>query len=166
MKWQTFAFAAALLAALGASAPARSAPATFAPLYAATDWINGRVTAPDLAGHVVVVDIFTVDCGNCQNVVPALRSLYTKDRSRGLRVVGIHAPETPEERSRHYVEESLARQGIVWPVAVDNDFTLWRAYDANVWSTQLFFDSTGRLRKVIVGDSQDDAVRATVESLL
>ena len=166
MKWQSVALAAGVFAGLGASAPARSAPATFAPLYSATDWINGRVTPTDLAGRVVVVDIFTVDCSNCQNVVPALRSLYTKDRSRGLRVVGIHAPETPEERSRHYVEQSLARQGIVWPVAIDNDFALWRAYDANVWPTQLFFDRSGRLRKVIIGDSQDDAVRATVESLL
>jgi thiol-disulfide isomerase/thioredoxin len=166
MKWQTFALAAGLSAGFGASAPARATPATFAPLYAATDWMNGRVTPPDLAGHVVVIDIFTVDCSNCQNVVPALRSLYAKDRSRGLRVVGIHAPETPEERSRQYVEQSLARQGIVWPVAIDNDFALWRAYDANVWPTQLFFDRSGRLRKVIIGDSQDAAVRATVESLL
>ena len=108
MKWQSFALAAGIFAELGASTPARSALATFAPL-------NGRVTPTDLAGHVVVVDIFTVDCSNCQNVVPALRSLYAKDRSRGLRVVGIHAPETPEEPSRHYVEQSLARQGIVWP---------------------------------------------------
>ena len=54
----------------------------------------------------------------------------------------------------------------MWPVAIDNDFALWRTYDISVWPTQLFFDRNGKLRKVIVGDSQDDAVRATVESLL
>ncbi|MGB8796708.1 MAG: hypothetical protein WCC70_04045, partial [Candidatus Aquilonibacter sp.] len=56
--------------------------------------------------------------------------------------------------------------GIVWPVAVDNGFSLWDAYGVNAWPTQLFFDRHGRLRKVIVGDSQDDQVRATAEALL
>jgi peroxiredoxin len=152
--------------ASAASLPARPAQATLGPLYSADQWIDARVTAPDLAGHVVVLDIFTVDCSNCQNVVPNLRSLYAKDRSRGLRIIGIHAPETPAERGRPYVEQSLARQGVVWPVAIDNDFALWKAYGADAWPTQLFFDRQGRLRKVIVGDSQDDQVRATVESLL
>lgn len=131
-----------------------------------TDWINGRVDASGLTGKVVVLDVFTVDCGNCQNVVPTLRRLYAQDRQRGLRVVGIHAPETPPERSRAYVEASLARQGIVWPVAIDNDFALWRAYGVQAWPTELFFDRRGQLRKVIVGDLQDQAVAATVESLL
>jgi thiol-disulfide isomerase/thioredoxin len=129
-------------------------------------WINGRVSASDLQGKVVVLDVFTVDCYNCQNVVPTLRSLYSKDRARGLRVIGIHAPETPAERSRPYVEQSLTRQGIVWPVVIDNDFALWHAYDVQAWPTQLFFDRHGELRKVIVGDSQDGEVRAEVESLL
>jgi thiol-disulfide isomerase/thioredoxin len=129
-------------------------------------WINGRVSASDLQGKVVVLDVFTVDCYNCQNVVPTLRSLYSKDRARGLRVIGIHAPETPAERSRPYVEQSLTRQGIVWPVVIDNDFALWHAYNVQAWPTQLFFDRHGELRKVIVGDSQDGEVRAEVESLL
>jgi thiol-disulfide isomerase/thioredoxin len=156
----------ALVASLVANLPAGAAQAPLAALYSATDWINGRVNAGSLAGRVVVVDIFTVDCSNCQNVVPVLRELYAKDRPRGLSVVGIHAPETPAERSRPYVVQSLAQQGIVWPVAIDNNFALWRAYNVNAWPTELFFDRQGRLRKTIVGDSQDDEVRATVTSLL
>ena len=81
-------------------------------------------------------------------------------------MIGIHAPETPAERSRPYVEQSLTRQGIVWPVVIDNDFALWHAYNVQAWPTQLFFDRHGELRKVIVGDSQDGEVRAEVESLL
>jgi thiol-disulfide isomerase/thioredoxin len=156
----------ALVASLVATLPAGAAQAPFAALYSATDWINGRANTASLAGRVVVVDIFTVDCSNCQNVVPVLRELYAKDRTRGLSVVGIHAPETPAERSRPYVVQSLAQQGIVWPVAIDNNFALWRAYNVNAWPTELFFDRQGRLRKTIVGDSQDDEVRATVASLL
>jgi thiol-disulfide isomerase/thioredoxin len=135
-------------------------------LDTANDWLNGRAASAQLNGKVVVLDVFTVDCINCQNVVPALRSLYAADRSRGLRVIGIHAPETPAERSRAYVAASLARQAIVWPVAIDNAFALWHAYGVQAWPTELFFDRQGKLRRTIVGDSQDDDVRATVESLL
>jgi len=156
---------AGVVVTLVAAAGSGSAPA-LSRLNGAADWINGRVRAQDLAGYVVVVDVFTVDCSNCQNVVPTLRSLYAKDRVRGLRIVGVHSPETPAERSRAYVEQSLSRQGIGWPVAIDDDFSLWRAFGVQAWPTELFFDRRGELRKIVVGDSQDDAVRATVESLL
>lgn len=155
-----------MIAGVPANLPAQIPATPLSRLDRAADWINGRTTAADLTGKVVVLDVFTVDCSNCQNVVPTLRSLYSKDRSRGLRVVGIHAPETPAERSRGYVAQSLARQGIVWPIAIDNDFELWRAYNVAAWPTELFFDRSGELRKVIVGDSQDKDVRMTVESLL
>jgi len=140
--------------------------ATLSPVLSASNWIGGRAVAPDLAGKVVVLDVFTVDCYNCQNVVPTLRDLYAADRSRGLAIVGIHAPETPAERGRAYVTQNLQRQGIVWPVAVDNAFALWNAYGVTAWPTQLFFDRRGRWRKTIVGDSQDADVRSTVEALL
>lgn len=161
--------AVALAAVCGACVSSRGdaqAGAGLAPVLSAADWINGRPAASELNGKVVVLDVFTVDCYNCQNVVPALRKLYALDRGQGLEVVGIHAPETPAERQRDYVTDSLERQGIVWPVAVDNGFALWKAYGVDAWPTQLFFDRHGRLRKTIVGDSQDDAVRSTVESLL
>jgi thiol-disulfide isomerase/thioredoxin len=166
MKWFLALLAGGIVAAGAAGLPAPAVTASLSHLDGASNWINGRVVASDLAGKVVVLDVFTVDCSNCQNVVPTLRRLYEKDRARGLKIIGIHAPETPAERSRAYVEESLARQGIVWPVALDNDFTLWRSYGVAAWPTQLFFDQRGRLRKIIVGDSQDGDVRATVESLL
>jgi thiol-disulfide isomerase/thioredoxin len=162
VKWMVLAPAAGLAAAL----PASAAQASLAPLNSASAWINGSVTSSSLAGRVVIVDVFTVDCSNCQNVVPTLRELYAKDRARGLSIVGVHSPETPAERSRPYVEQSLVRQRVAWPVAIDNDYALWRAFGVSAWPTELFFDRRGRLRKVIVGDMQDDEVRATVASLL
>jgi thiol-disulfide isomerase/thioredoxin len=166
MRW-TFLVLAGALAVGGLTHDVGAASvAPLTRLDGAQDWLNGGTTSADLKGDVVVVDVFTVDCYNCQNVVPTLRSLYAVDRARGLRVIGIHAPETPAERSRTYVAQSLTRQGIVWPVAIDNDFALWHAYDVDAWPTELFFDRHGVLRDVIVGDSQDRAVRATVESLL
>lgn len=142
------------------------ATASLAPVLAAHDWLNGRATSAALAGKVVVLDVFTVDCYNCQNVVPELRTLFAQDRDRGLAIVGIHAPETPEERERSYVAQSLARQGIVWPVAIDNAFSLWNDYGVSAWPTQLIFDRHGRLRETVVGDSQDAVVQSVVSALL
>lgn len=142
------------------------AATTLQPVYAATDWIGARIHAAQLAGKVVILDFFTVDCYNCRNVVPTLRSLYTSDRNKGFAIVGIHTPETPPEKERSYVTQSLRQEGIVWPVAVDNAFSLWDAYQVNAWPTQLFFDRHGTLRKVIIGDSQDDAVRSETQALL
>ena len=163
MKITQSAIAAAVLFLLGAAAPS---PTALSPVLAASQWAGARPTPHQFQGKVTIVDVFTVDCYNCQNVVPVLRTLYSSDRSRGLEVVGIHAPETPAERQRTYVTQSLQRQGIVWPVAVDNGFALWNVYGVAAWPTQLFFDRHGHLRKTIVGDSQDADVRSTVERLL
>ena len=154
--------AAILLAAAPGPRPAQDLSA----VWAARDWFNGPETSRAASGRVVVVDVFTVDCVNCRNVIPTLRSLYRADHAHGLEIVGVHSPETPAEKQRGYVAENLRTQGIVWPVAVDNDFALWNAYGVDAWPTQLFFDRHGHLRKIIVGDSQDDAVRATVRELL
>ncbi len=160
-RWSTTLVTAIFLLA----APASAAP-TLQPVLAAADWYNGRPDALGLRGKVVVLDVFTVDCINCRNVVPTLRELYRQDRSRGLAVIGIHAPETSAEKQPEYVMEKLRSQGIVWPVAVDNAFSLWNAYGVDAWPTQLFYDRHGHLRKIVVGDSQDDLVRSTVESLI
>lgn len=162
MKRPVFALAC-LLIFTGAAGQAST---SLQPVLSAHDWLNGRATPAALAGKVVVLDVFTVDCYNCQNVVPELRTLYSRDRARGLAIVGIHAPETPEERERSYVVQSLARQGIVWPVAVDDAFALWNDYGISAWPTQLIFDRRGRLRETIVGDSQDAVVAKVVEELL
>lgn len=159
-RWSTALICAILLFSVtGATKP------DLQPVLSAEEWFNGRPSS-DLGGKVVVLDVFTVDCINCRNVVPALRDLYRRDRSRGLAIVGIHSPETPAEKQPGYVAENLRAQGIVWPVAVDDDFSLWKAYGVDAWPTQLFFDRHGRLRKTIVGDSQDGLVRSTVEALL
>ena len=162
MKRPVFALAC-LLFFTAASAKANT---SLQPVLSANDWLNGRATRASVAGKVVVLDVFTVDCYNCQNVVPELRSLYGHDRHRGLAIVGVHAPETPAERDRSYVVESLQRQGIAWPVAIDNAFGIWNQYGVSAWPTQLIFDRHGRLRQTVVGDSQDAVVGATVEELL
>jgi thiol-disulfide isomerase/thioredoxin len=153
-----------ILGSAGAGRPAAASP-TLGPLIAYGDWLSLRPSEADLRGRVVLVDIFTFGCFNCKNVTPNLRALYRKHDSR-LAIIGVHTPETQYESERKNVVENLAAQGIVWPVAVDNDHVLWNAYNTDSWPTQLIFDKHGTLRKTIVGDSQDDLVDTTIAQLL
>lgn len=136
------------------------------PVLAASDWLNGRVNVDDVAGKVVVVDVFTFDCINCKHVVPNLQHLRAAIPARDLAIIGVHAPETADERERGNVVRELARQGIVWPVAVDNTFTIWKALDNEYWPTQYIFDRRGALRRTVVGEGQDDRVNSTVRMLI
>ncbi len=134
-------------------------------LFGARDWLNGTPTRDELRGKVVLVDVFTFDCINCQNITPNLRTLARAKRP-DLAIVGIHSPETSYERERGEVVTHLAALGVTWPVAIDNDYALWHAYGIQYWPTQLLFDRRGTLRQTIIGDSQDAAVDAAVNALL
>jgi thiol-disulfide isomerase/thioredoxin len=158
--------AIALTAVAGTGARGAGAAPTLEPIAAYGDWIAARPAPSDLHGKVVLVDIFTFGCYNCQNVTPNLRALYREHHANGLEIVGVHTPETPYETERANVVANLAKQGIVWPVAVDNGHVLWNAYATEYWPTQLIFDKHGTLRATIVGDSQDRDVDATVDKLL
>ena len=81
-------------------------------------------------------------------------------------IVGIHSPETQFESNRANVAANLKLLGTAWPVILDNDFKIWRGYGITAWPTQLIFDRKGRLRKTIVGDSQDAEVNQAVQQLL
>jgi thiol-disulfide isomerase/thioredoxin len=153
------------IALLLGAAPAAASQTSLAPLVAATTWLNGRPSADDLRGKVVLIDVFTVDCYNCKNVTPNLRSLSETERGQ-LAIVGVHTPETRYERDRAHVVGSLKDLGITWPVAIDDDSALWNAYGVQYWPTQLIFDRKGHLRKTVIGDSQDDVVNAEIRTLL
>ena len=160
-------FAAVLVAALSAFAPALGAPAvTLTHVLAAKDWLNSTPTPRLVRGKVVVLDFYTFECFNCKNVQPNLRAL-NRDKSRSdLVILSVHSPETAVERDRANLIASLKEQDVTWPVAVDNDFALWNAYGVTAWPTQMIFDRSGHLRKTVVGDSQDETVDATIEQLI
>ncbi len=153
---------------LGPPLPARSEPGapSLTPLIDASSWLNGAPSRASLRGKVVLVDVFTFDCINCKNVTPELRALNRSEASEGLAIVGIHSPESAYEHEHAAVVSHLKTLGVTWPVAIDNDFSLWNAYHVNAWPTQLIFDRQGKLRKTIVGDSQDALVSETIDALL
>jgi len=147
-------------------AAAMAASLAFAPLLHAASWIGAPPSSQSLQNKVVIVDVFTFDCINCKHVVPELRKLHATLPASDFAIVGIHSPETPYERDRANVVQNLAAQGITWPVAIDNDFAIWHAYNIEYWPTQLIFDRRGHLRKTFIGEGQDNAIAATVRDLL
>ena len=155
---------AALFAVCTLGGTARAAT-SYAPVFGASDWLNGRVGATDVAGKVVIVDVFTFDCINCKHVTPNLQKLRAQRSNDDLTIIGVHAPETAYERERPNIVRELARQGVIWPVALDPSFRIWKALDNEYWPTQYIFDRHGTLRRTIVGEGQDDAVDSTVQAL-
>ncbi|HKW45766.1 MAG TPA: redoxin domain-containing protein [Candidatus Eremiobacteraceae bacterium] len=146
----------ALVAATSALSPALNAP----------DWVNGRITAAQASGKVVLLDFYTFECINCKHTEPNLRSLYGSTSRSDLVILSVHSPETPYEHERANLLSSLADQGIKWPVIVDNDFAVWNAYGVNAWPTQMLFDRRGVLQKIIVGEGSDNELNAEVAKLI
>jgi thiol-disulfide isomerase/thioredoxin len=145
-----------------------AAPANgLAPLGLATGWLNGRRTAAELRGKVVLLDIFTFECINCIHVTPNLKRLYDTYRRPDLEIVAVHTPEVPSYQSRlAYLAEQSREAALPWPIAIDNRSAIWNAYGISAWPTQLLFDRHGRLRHTIVGEGQDNEVNAAVRSLV
>lgn len=156
----------AMAFAPAARTPARAGTLSIDAILTAHDWLNGTPAPESVRGKVVIVDFYTFGCINCQNIEPNLRALYRKTSRKDLLILGVHSPETPIERDRDNVAASLKQQEVVWPVAIDNDFTLWNLCGISAWPTQLIFDRAGMLHQRVVGDSQDQIVDATVNRLI
>ena len=166
MRYLVVSLLAVVLCAGTAYAASAANTATLANVLAASDWLNGRPSAQDVRGKVVLLDFYTFGCFNCKNTEPNLRALYKNVSRNDLVIISVHSPETPYERSRTHLIASLGEQGIAWPVAVDNEFHIWNAYGVDAWPTQMIFDRRGVLRDTIVGDSQDAHVNTTIAQLV
>jgi thiol-disulfide isomerase/thioredoxin len=142
-----------------------AAATTLAPLLSAASWANAP-GAPPTSGRVTIVDVFTYGCINCKHVTPELRRLRAAYAPEQLAIVGVHAPETPEEHVHANVRAALRDQNVTWPVVFDDDFRLWNAYGVSAWPTQLVFDRRGRLRATYVGEGYDRELEQRVSALV
>ena len=142
-----------------------AAATTLAPVLGAMPWANAS-GPPPTAGRVTVVDVFTFDCINCKHVTPELRKLRAAFNAGDLAIVGVHAPELPQEHVHANVVRALRDQDITWPVVFDDDFKVWNAYGVGAWPTQLVFDRHGKLRATYVGEGNDTELERTVRSLV
>ena len=137
------------------------------PLDGATEWLNtAPLTADGLRGHVVVIDFWTYSCINCLRALPYVKAWYDKYRDQGLVVLGIHAPEFAFEKDLRNVRREVQELGVKYPVAVDNDYALWRAFGNQYWPAHYFVDSKGDIRYTHFGEGEYDASERVIQQLL
>jgi cytochrome c biogenesis protein CcdA/thiol-disulfide isomerase/thioredoxin len=137
------------------------------PLDGATEWLNSPpLTADGLRGHVVVVDFWTYSCINCLRALPYVKAWYEKYRDKGLVVIGIHAPEFAFEKDLRNVRREVKELGVAYPVAVDNDYKLWRAFGNEYWPAHYFVDASGNIRHTHFGEGEYDESERVIQQLL
>ena len=137
------------------------------PHPAATAWINSEpLTAASLRGKVVVIDFWTYSCINCLRAIPYVRAWYEKYKDKGLVVIGVHTPEFAFERNTANVQRAVKDLKIGYPVAVDSDYAIWRAFDNNYWPAHYFIDAQGRLRHHHYGEGEYDESERVIQKLL
>src|SRR3954465_15182008 len=110
-------------------------------------WRGGEPLTPDgLRGRVVLVDFWTYTCVNWLRTLPWLRAWDAKYRAKGLTIVGVHTPEFGFERTRSNVTAEVAKLAVAYPVAVDDDYGVWRAFANHFWPAVYLADAEGRIR--------------------
>ncbi|MGQ9364951.1 cytochrome c biogenesis protein DipZ [Azospirillum sp. ST 5-10] len=136
-------------------------------LDGATDWLNSKpLTTEELRGKVVLIDFWTYSCINCIRTLPYLRAWAEKYRDQGLVVVGVHAPEFAFEKRIGNVQKALRDFAITYPVAIDNDFRIWRAFGNSYWPAFYIADATGRIRHHQFGEGGYEQTERVIRDLL
>ena len=136
-------------------------------LDGAVEWINSApLTAQQLRGKVVLVDFWTYSCINCLRSLPYVRAWADKYKDPGLVVIGVHAPEFAFEKQLPNVRQAVKDLHVDYPVAVDNDWTIWRAFRNNYWPAHYFIDAQGRIRHHHYGEGEYDVSEAVIQQLL
>ena len=116
-------------------------------LAGATGWLNSApLDVQSLRGKVVLVDFWTYSCINCLRTLPYVRQWAERYRDHGLVVIGVHAPEFAFERDPGNVARAVKELGVTYPVAIDNDYAIWRGFDNRYWPAHYFIDAQGRVR--------------------
>ena len=130
-------------------------------------WINSApLDRESLRGKVVLIDFWTYSCINCLRSIPYVRAWHEQYRDNGLVVIGVHAPEFAFEREPDNVRKAVRDLGITYPVALDNDFRLWRAFDNHYWPAHYFIDAAGRMRYHHFGEGNYNRSEQVIRQLL
>ncbi|WP_295988836.1 cytochrome c biogenesis protein DipZ [uncultured Variovorax sp.] len=136
-------------------------------LSGATEWINSApLTAESLRGKVVLVDFWTYSCINCLRTLPYVRAWAEKYNDDGLVVVGVHTPEFAFEKQSANVRRAVKDLGIGFPVAVDSDYAIWRAFGNQYWPAFYLVDAQGRIRHHQFGEGQYAKTEEAIRQLL
>ncbi|WP_285375285.1 cytochrome c biogenesis protein DipZ [Pseudomonas sp. lyk4-TYG-107] len=136
-------------------------------LNGAVQWLNSPpLDAQALKGKVVLVDFWTYSCINCLRTLPYVKAWAEKYRDQGLVVIGVHAPEFAFERDVGNVTKAMKELGINYPVAIDNDYKIWRAFNNEYWPAHYFADAQGRIRYHHFGEGDYAESERVIQQLL
>ncbi len=137
------------------------------PLSGAVSWLNSEpLTADGLRGKVVLVDFWTYSCINCLRSIPYVKAWADKYKDKGLVVIGVHAPEFAFEQNIDNVRQATQDLGVTYPVAIDNNYAIWRAFKNEYWPAHYFVDAQGRVRHHHFGEGEYDQSEKIIQQLL
>lgn len=153
----------------GTPAPARflRAQASMPPLDGAVEWLNSKpLTATELQGKVVLVEFWTYTCINWLRTLPHVRAWSEKYKDKGLVVIGVHTPEFSFEKDVDRVREEAKRLDVNFPVAVDSNWSVWRAFRNSAWPALYFIDAKGVIRHRHDGEGDFERSERVIQQLL
>ena len=139
-----------------------------APELSGDTWLN--VDAPlrlaDLRGRVVLLEMWTFGCINCQHVIPSLKDWHARYSDQGLVIIGNHFPEFDYEGELENLRDAVTRYGLEYAVVQDNDGLTWRAYNNYYWPALYLIDKQGRLRYIHIGEGAYEETDGAIRTLL
>jgi thiol-disulfide isomerase/thioredoxin len=136
-------------------------------LDGATEWLNSEPLGPaELRGHVVLVNFWTLTCINWLRQEPYVRGWSQAYRDDGLTVIGVHTPEFSFEHELDGVRQATRERAIDYPVAVDNDYEIWSAFDNHYWPALFFVDAEGVIRDQHFGEGRYEQSERVIQRLL
>ncbi|MBF6637979.1 cytochrome c biogenesis protein DipZ [Rouxiella silvae] len=136
-------------------------------LDGAVQWLNSPPLTPQaLKGKVVLIDFWTYSCINCLRALPYVKAWADKYRSEGLVVIGVHAPEFAFERNVNNVIQESKKLGIDYPIAIDNNYSIWRAFNNQYWPAHYFIDAKGEIRYEHFGEGEYPQSERVIQQLL
>ncbi|MBP0598034.1 cytochrome c biogenesis protein DipZ [Herbaspirillum sp. LeCh32-8] len=136
-------------------------------LDGAVEWLNSApLTVEQLRGKVVLVDFWTYSCINCIRTLPYVRAWAEKYKDQGLVVIGVHTPEFAFEKKVDNVKKALGEFKLGFPVAVDSNFRIWRAFNNSYWPAIYLADAQGKLRYHHFGEGRYEASEKAIQELL
>jgi len=143
---------------------------TAPPISGITQWLNtpdGRsLSIAGLRGRVVLVDFWTYSCINCQRSLPHVEAWNRAYAADGLTVIGVHTPEFAFEHVVSNVAVAARQLGVLYPVAIDNQYATWTAYENSYWPAEYLIDASGRVRHVDFGEGQYQQTESFIRQLL
>lgn len=157
----------ALLLPVLPPAYAGTVPPRTAPEVTTMHWLNSEpLTLEKLRGQVVLVEFWTFACWNCQHVEPFMKQWHERYKDQGLTIVAVHTPELDHERVLENVKKYLVKDEITYPVAIDNDYAIWRRYENRYWPALYLIDKQGNIRYQHFGEGQYKETETRIRKLL